>query len=140
MQTFQLFFFASASAAAEILRQSSSVSIGRFFIAGPVLDLLEGAGILDGREVARVAALGQRLDRAAQRLARTGLGQQRHEMHRLGPRDGAELLVHGFHDLVLATCAFWHGVLHHREGQRHLTLDRVGNADDRALGDVRDAC
>jgi hypothetical protein len=32
MQTFQLFFLASASAAAVILRQSSSVSIGLFFI------------------------------------------------------------------------------------------------------------
>ena len=37
MQTFQLFFLASASAAAEILRQSSRVSIGRVFMgAGPV--------------------------------------------------------------------------------------------------------
>ena len=36
MHTFQLFFFASASDAAEIFLQSSSVSIGRIFIgAGP---------------------------------------------------------------------------------------------------------
>jgi len=34
--TFQLFLRASASAAAVILRQSSSVSIGLVFIAGPV--------------------------------------------------------------------------------------------------------
>src|SRR5690242_15443984 len=55
--------------------------------------LLERSRILDRREVAGVARLGERLDRAAQKLSRARLRQHRHEMHARRPRDRAQLAV-----------------------------------------------
>ena len=98
--------------------------------------------VLDRREVARIAPLRQRLDRAPQQLARAGLRQQRHEMDGAGSRDRAELPVHRVHDLLahlrhaLGRCHL-RCVLHHRERHRNLALERIGHAHHRHLGDSR---
>ena len=75
--TIQLFCRASASAAAAIFLQSARVRSAGCSSLQRLPDLLERARVLDGRQVARIAPLGERLDRAAQQLARARLRQQR---------------------------------------------------------------
>src|SRR5436190_24299822 len=73
---------------------------GAFFFHG-VLALLQRCGILDRREVARVAALADGLDRTAQELPPARLREQRDEADARRTRDGAKLPVHGCHDFLL---------------------------------------
>ena len=108
---------------------------------------LQRRRILDRRQVARIAAFGERLDRAAQQLARARLRQQRHEMHARRPRDRAELRDRPSPSLRLAQrrraarrrrrapASF-----DHRERERHLSLQRIGDADDGDFGDAGCAC
>src|SRR5207237_8210306 len=64
-------------------------------------NLLQRARILDRREVAGIAALADRLDRAAEQFPRARLRQQRHEANCRSTRYGAELALYGRHDLLL---------------------------------------
>ena len=70
--------------------------------AGPttVAQRLQRGRILDRRQVARVAALADRLDRAPQQLARARLRQRADEVHARRPRHRAELLVDRLHDVA----------------------------------------
>src|SRR5688572_9612188 len=104
-------------------------------------DLLEGTRVLDCREVTWVTALRQRLNCAAEDLAGTSLWQEGHKIDGLGPRDGAETRVHGSQDLLLEHALPFNRieqrrVFRHGKGQRHLTLERIRNADHCTLGDV----
>ena len=63
-------------------------------------------------------------------------------MHGAGPRDRAELAVDASASLPFAACAVLRRrhcarVLHDGEGDRHLALQRVGDADHRDFGDAR---
>ena len=64
-------------------------------------DLLQRGRVLDRRQVAGIAALADRLDRAAQELARARLRQGGDEVDARRPRQRAELAVDGLHDVAL---------------------------------------
>ena len=99
-------------------------------------DLLERARVFDRRQIAGIATLGERLDRAPQELARACLRQQRDEMHCARPSDSAELAVYSIHHLAahrrdsFGSCDF-RRVLDHRKRDRDLALELIGHADDR---------
>ena len=108
-------------------------------------DLLERRRILDRREVAGIAAFGERLDRAPQQLAGARLRQQRDEMHGAGSRDRAELAGRRWPSPPCASAprlpavATFDGILDDRERDRNLALERIGDADDRHLRRFPDA-
>jgi len=82
-------------------------------LAQGLADLFERPWVLYGRQIARIAALGQRLDRPAQQLARAGLWQQRDKVHCAGSSNGAELPIDSVH----------HFIRHRRHTLRGLYID-----------------
>ena len=68
-------------------------------------DLLQRRRVLDRRQVAGVAPFADRLDRAAQQLARARLRQRADEVDARRPRHRAELAVDRLHDVALERAA-----------------------------------
>ena len=109
-----------------------------------VADLLQRGRILDRRQVAGVAPLADRLDRAAQQLAGARLRQARDEVDARRPRDARRAASSTV--FMMSPSSFRRAVarrparaasLRDDEGHRDLALERIGDADDRDLGDVR---
>ena len=78
----------SALGASSRARRSGAASARRL---DQLADLLQRRRVLDRRQVAGIAPLADRLDRAAQQLARARLRQRGDEVHARRPRDRAEL-------------------------------------------------
>src|SRR5579883_1326229 len=101
------------------------------------LDVVEGAGIVDRRRHLPRLAVGDLLHGAAQDLARARLGQPRHDQRLLEESDGADAVAHHLDhfagDLLRRPVD---ARLQHKEAERHLALELVGDAHARAFGDV----
>ena len=99
---------------------------------------VQHVGVLDRRRHRRVLAVGDLAHRLAQDLARPGLRQPRDDRDVLERGNGADLLTHLRDERTadVVRVAVDPGLQHH-EPARHLALQRVGDADHRALGDGR---
>ena len=86
-------------------------------------------------------AVGDLAHRLAQDLARAGLGQRRDDVDLAQGRDRADLVAHPLHELLADPVAVGPGrrrrALSTTSPRGTWPLRVVGDADDRALGDVR---